>query len=109
MVDAVQQGDLLTVAARERGRPVEDGGYLWRGELRLWDNEALIGWYRATDGAIRSKGSMYFALHPQGQHLLGRWVGQSYDGDLRTGFAVWARTEDRLHEQVERLRQEVDE
>ncbi len=105
-MDANQQGDLLTVAARERGRPVEKGGYLWRGELRLWDSEALIGWYRAIDVATRSKGSMYFALHPQGLDLKGRWVGQSYDGDLRDGFALWARTDERLHELIDRIHQE---
>ncbi len=43
---------------------------------------------------------MYFALHPQGQHAVGRWVGLSYDSDLETGFAVLARTEDLLNEQV---------
>ncbi len=76
----------------------------WTGELRLWDNEALIGWYRANEGAIRSKGSMYFALHQQGQHAIGRWVGLSYDSELETGFAVLARTEELLEEHVNRLR-----
>ena len=28
----------------ERAVPVAEGSYRWRGELRLWDNEALIGW-----------------------------------------------------------------
>jgi hypothetical protein len=44
----------------------EDGGYLWRGELRLWDNEILMGWYAANDGSVRSKGTMYFVMHPHG-------------------------------------------
>ncbi len=99
-VEATQQGELLTLIAHERTRPVDEGGYLWTGELRLWDNEALIGWYRASESAVRSKGSMYFALHPQGQHAVGRWVGLSYDSDLETGFAVLARTEDLLNENV---------
>src|ERR1700722_4793356 len=30
------------------------GSYRWRGELRLWDYEALRGWYRSTDAAVRS-------------------------------------------------------
>jgi periplasmic divalent cation tolerance protein len=28
----------------------------------------------------RSKGTLYFALHPHAIHLRGRWVGLSYDG-----------------------------
>lgn len=103
-IEATQQGDLLYLVAHERTRTVEDGGYKWTGELRLWDNEALIGWYRANEGAIRSKGSMYFALHQQGQHAIGRWVGLSYDSELETGFAVLARTEELLEEHVNRLR-----
>jgi hypothetical protein len=52
----------------ERARPVQEGSYRCRGELRLWGNEALIGWYRSTDGAVRSKGTMHLALHPHGTH-----------------------------------------
>jgi len=33
---------------------------------RLWDNEVLMGWYAANDGSIRSRGTMYFVLHPHG-------------------------------------------
>jgi transcriptional regulator with XRE-family HTH domain len=39
-----QRGELLQLNA-ERAVPVAEGSYRWRGELRLWDNEALIGWY----------------------------------------------------------------
>ena len=105
-IEATQQGDILNLIAHERTRTVEEGGYLWTGELRLWDNEALIGWYRASEGAIRSKGSMYFALHAQGQHAIGRWVGLSYDSELETGFAVLARTEELLTEHITRLQAE---
>jgi hypothetical protein len=37
---------------------------------RLWDNEVLMGWYAANDGSIRSKGTMYFVLHPHGEDRL---------------------------------------
>jgi hypothetical protein len=46
-----QIGGLIQIEATARGRPVEEGGYLWRGELRLWDNEILMGWYAASDGS----------------------------------------------------------
>jgi len=26
-----------------------EGSYRRRGEMRLWDNEALMGWHRPTD------------------------------------------------------------
>ena len=65
-VEIKQEGDLLQVATISRGLAVEEGGFHWSGELRLWDNEVLMGWYAANDGSIRSKGTMYFVLHPHG-------------------------------------------
>lgn len=88
-----QVGDLLQLDA-ERALPVAEGSYAWHGELRLWDNEALIGWYRFTEAAVRSKGSLYLALHPHGTHAWGRWVGMSYDGAVITGWGVMARNQD---------------
>jgi hypothetical protein len=61
-----QEGDLLQVATVTRGLSEEEGGYHWSGELRLWDNEILMGWYAANDGSIRPKGTMYFVLHRTG-------------------------------------------
>jgi hypothetical protein len=89
-----QRGDEVGMKALRRGRPVAEGGYLWRGELRVWDNELLMGWYAADDGSVRSKGTLYLVLHPAGQRMTGRWVGLSWDGDAVTGLAAMARTED---------------
>ncbi|MEV7228945.1 helix-turn-helix transcriptional regulator [Polymorphospora sp. NPDC051019] len=86
-----QQGDLIEVQTVTRGISVEDGGYHWRGELRLWDNEVLMGWYAAMDGSVRSKGTMYFVLHPHGQRLSGRWVGLSHDGKVVSGWGGMAK------------------
>src|SRR3954471_19502560 len=36
-----QQAELIDVETVTRGIDVEEGGYHWRGELRLWDNEIL--------------------------------------------------------------------
>ncbi len=88
-----QQGETIRLRAVRRGRPIEQGGYLWQGELRVWDNEILMGWYAADDGSVRSKGTLYFVMHPQGQRMAGRWVGLSWDGDSVTGIATMARTE----------------
>lgn len=97
-----QRGELLTLDA-DRARPVEEGSYRWRGELRLWDNEALMGWYRSTDGAVRSKGTMYLALHNHGAYAWGRWVGMSYDGLVITGWGAMARTEPEARKVVQNL------
>lgn len=92
-VRITQRGDVAEIVATTRGTPVEGGGYLWRGEMRVFDKEALIGWYVADEGAVRSKGSLYFALHQHGQHATGRWVGLSFDGPLVSGWSALARTE----------------
>lgn len=93
-VEILQRGKELDIRALGRGIDVADGGYLWRGQLRLWDNEILMGWYAADDAAIRSKGTLYLVLHQHGQRMEGRWVGLSYDGPVQTGAAAFARTAD---------------
>lgn len=97
-----QQGEVLQLDA-DRAAPVDEGSYRWRGELRLWDNEALMGWYRSTDGAVRSKGTMYLALHPHGEYAWGRWVGMNYNGAVVTGWGSMARTEAKAHKVVQEL------
>jgi len=101
-----QHGELIQIEATARGRPVEDGGYLWRGELRLWDNEILMGWYTASDGSVRSKGTMYFVMHPHGISMSGRWVGLSYDGQIVTGWGSLAKTEDEAREVIGQLKEQ---
>ena len=88
-----QSGEVLQLDA-DRAVPVEEGSYRWQGELRLWDNEALIGWYHSTDAAVRSKGTLYLSLNPHGDCAWGRWVGMSYDGLVVTGLGSIARTEE---------------
>ena len=97
-----QRGELLQLDA-DRALPVAEGSYQWHGELRLWDNEALIGWYRSTDAAARSKGALYLTLHPHGTHAWGRWVGMSYDGAVITGWGAIARTTEEAEKVVQDL------
>ncbi|MBB4968076.1 helix-turn-helix transcriptional regulator [Saccharothrix violaceirubra] len=102
-----QRGDQLEIVATTRGtQEFEKGGYLWRGEMRLWDNEALMGWYVAAEGGVRSKGTMYFALHQHGQRMTGRWVGLSYDGPIVTGWAAMARSESEATALINELREQ---
>jgi len=98
-----QRGHNVEVAAATRGTPLDEGGYLWRGEMRVWDNEVLMGWYVADEGAVRSKGVLYFVLHQHGIHMTGRWVGLSYDGPIITGWGTIARTEDEVIALMDKL------
>jgi transcriptional regulator with XRE-family HTH domain len=99
-------GDHMTMDALSRGNvTLDEGGYLWRGELRIWDNHILMGWYAADDGSVLSKGTMYFVLHPHGINLQGRWVGLSYDGPIVSGWAATARTEAEAVGLIESLKQ----
>jgi transcriptional regulator with XRE-family HTH domain len=89
---AIQQtGATLQIKALALAEQEHTGDYLWRGELRLWGTDTLMGWYVATDENVRSKGTMFFVLHTQGDHAIGRWVGTSYDGPVITGAAALAR------------------
>jgi transcriptional regulator with XRE-family HTH domain len=102
-VEIKQEGDRLQLATVTRGLAVEEGGCHWSGELRLWDNEVLMGWYAASDGSIRSKGTMYFVLHPHGLNMSGRWVGLGYDGRIMTGFGTMGQTQEEAEETMRKL------
>jgi hypothetical protein len=65
-----------------------------------------MGWYIADEGAVRSKGTLYYVLHNHGINLTGRWVGLSYDGPVVTGWSSMARTEDEAVALMDRLRNE---
>ena len=56
------------------------------------DNEILMGWYAANNGSIRSKGTLYFVLHPHGLNMSGRWVGLGFDGRMMSGWASMGQT-----------------
>jgi DNA-binding XRE family transcriptional regulator len=98
-----QEGDRLQVSTISRGLSPEEGGYHWSGELRLWDNEILMGWYAAKEGSVRSKGTMYFVLHPHGVHMSGRWVGLGYDERIMTGWATMGQTQEEAEKAMTRL------
>jgi transcriptional regulator with XRE-family HTH domain len=99
-----QRGDDIEVQTVTRGLDVEDGGYHWRGAARLHDNEVLIGWYVANEPAVRSKGSLYFVVHPHGVDMRGKWVGLSYDGKIVDGWGSMARTDEDARAAIEELK-----
>jgi len=104
-VQLMQQDDLIAMQTTSRGTvdipggtrvplTLEEGGYHWHGELRLWDNGLLI-----DDGGVASKGSLHFGLHTHGEDARGIWTGTSHDGDLLSGWGALGKSE----EQVVRL------
>ena len=62
-----------------------------------------MGYYAAADTNVRSKGTVFFVLHPQGEYAEGRWVGLSYDGPIVSGLAALARTQDAVKTVMTRL------
>ena len=102
-IEIRQEAALMQVATLTRGLSVDEGGYHWTGELRLWDNEILMGWYAANDDAVRAKGTMYFVVHPHGLSMSGRWVGLGYDDNIMTGWASISRTSQQAEETIARL------
>lgn len=105
-VECKQSGELIKVATITHGLGFDEGGYHWSGELRLWDNEILMGWYAANEGSVRAKGTLYFAIHPHGLHMTGRWVGLGYDDRIMTGWGSMARTQEAAEAVIERLNQD---
>jgi transcriptional regulator with XRE-family HTH domain len=105
-VEMQQEGELIRVSTLTHGLSDADGGYHWSGELRLWDNEILMGWYASTEAANRDKGTMYFVLHPHGRRMSGRWVGLSNDGRLITGWGSMAKDHDEAEAVIAQLNQE---
>src|SRR3954453_4174934 len=103
-----QHGATVQIEALERSAEDEQGGSLWRGELRLWDAQVLMGYYAAADGNVRSKGTMFFVLHAQGEHAHGRWVGLSYDGPVISGYAALARDQEQAKSVINRLLDEAE-
>ena len=58
---------------------------------------------------MRSKGTLYFVIHPHGIHMTGRWVGVSYDGPIISGWSAIARTEEEVTAMMDKLRNDEEE
>jgi hypothetical protein len=67
------------------------GGYLWKGEASLYNNQYLIGRYLPVDPNVISKGSLFFRLDRVRKYLQGKWVGCNVDHELTWGFGVIAK------------------
>jgi transcriptional regulator with XRE-family HTH domain len=92
-IEVTQHGSSVRLEATRHDRP----GWLWRGDLTLWDGLLLTGHYAGADGNPRSKGSMFFVLDADEDIAEGRRVGLSYDGVIVSGHAALARDRDTAH------------
>lgn len=105
-VEMDQHGSTVRIRALERSEENVRGGYVWVGELRVWDNHVLMGWYAAEDQNVRSRGTFFFRLHPHGNFMEGRWTGMTYDGPIVSGWAAIAQARDEAASIVERLQRQ---
>ena len=106
-VEMDQHGLTVRIRAVQRSEENTRGGYVWSGELRIWDNQVLMGWYTAEDENVRSKGTFFFVLHTHGNLLEGSWTGMSYDGPIVTGAGAIAQARDQAVSAVERIRDQA--
>jgi hypothetical protein len=47
---------------------------------------------------------MYFALHPHGQSMRGRWVANNGDGKILTGWSGMGRSESEARTMIDELK-----
>ena len=70
--------------------------------MHIWDNEMLMSWYVANEGAVRSKGT-YFILHQHGINAVGAGSASATTADRdRLGRA--ARTQEEVLALMDKLR-----
>ena len=104
--------EVVTVAQARRRLRLENlhrspenpiGGYLWRGEGTLHDNQAVTLSYAATEARVTSRGVLYLIVNPSGDYLVGRWIGCNLDSNLSWGFGVLAKDKERGMTKMELL------
>jgi len=89
-----QKGNKIIIDNVEKSPENKLGGYLWRGECKIYDNEHILGSYTPRERNVISKGSLYFLLNRVGNFMVGKWVGCNYDYEFTWGFGVIAKDKD---------------
>lgn len=84
-----QKGNTVKIKNSEKSPENPIGGYLWKGQSKLYFGRDLMGWYNALKSENNtSKGIMFFCYNSPKKIFIGKWIGSSYDGPLSTGFGV---------------------
>ena len=92
-VEIKQRAAKITIRNLEVSSDNEAGGYLWKGDLKLYHSKKVIGWYApAIKGERDSMGTLYYIYFSARKVFLGQWVGAAIDGDLCRGYSVIAKT-----------------
>jgi transcriptional regulator with XRE-family HTH domain len=96
----------LALSLRRRGAVVElealeRHGHPWHGELRMWEDGLLTGWYDAAEGRVRSRGTLLLVLRDG--RAEGRWTGRSGAGSVTGGHAALAGAREEARSIVARL------
>ena len=98
-----QRGEKIIMENLERSQEHKPGGYLWHGEAKIFDNEHIVGSYRAREKNVISKGSFYFLLGHLGDIMKGKWSGCNFDYDFTWGFGVIAKEKDTALKEIHKL------
>lgn len=98
-----QKAGYVRIENVEKSSENKLGGYLWRGEMKLYDNEHLIGEYLPLDHNVVFKGVMYFLMNRVGNFMIGKWVGCNYDYEFTWGFGVIAKDKDFALQKLQEL------
>ena len=103
LLEIKQRGDKITMENIEKSPEDKLGGYLWRGECKLYDNQHLLGHYLPREPNVISKGTIYFLLNRRCNFMVGKWVGCNYDYGFTWGYGVIAKEKDFAHEKMQEL------
>lgn len=98
-----QKGKKIIMENVKRSSEHKPGGYLWRGEAKIFDNQHIVGSYHAREKNVISKGSIYFLLSHLGDIMSGKWSGCNFDYDFTWGFGVIAKEKDAALQEIHRL------
>ncbi|UBV21682.1 MULTISPECIES: helix-turn-helix transcriptional regulator [Mycolicibacterium] len=75
----------------------------WRGELDIFSDEILIGWYRPPTRGIRTRMGVFLWIPAADDYLYGRWTGVSESNSVEDGWCVLARTDKRSQDVMQQL------
>lgn len=75
----------------------------WRGELELFGNELLLGWYRPPSRAIRTRQGVFLWIPTGVEYAYGKWTGVSVNNTIASGWCVLSRNEKTTRELIENL------
>lgn len=75
----------------------------WRGELEIFGDEVLIGWYRPPGRGIRTRMGLFLWIPTSGDYLYGKWTGVAENNTVASGWCVMAREEERSQRVLDEL------